>query len=101
MSARIYQPAKTAMQSGQAKTHGWVLDYSPEIPGSVEPLMGYTASADMNRQIRLNFASAEEAISYCQRNGIAYELAAPHRKKPKTIAYSDNFRAGRPQPWTH
>ena len=30
MTARIYKPAKTAMQSGQAKTHDWVLDYEPE-----------------------------------------------------------------------
>ena len=42
MLARIYRPAKTAMQSGKAKTHRWVLDYEPETARSVEPLMGYT-----------------------------------------------------------
>ena len=34
MTARIYKPAKTAMQSGQAKTKEWMLDYEPEEPGS-------------------------------------------------------------------
>ena len=30
MTARIYKPAKTAMQSGQAKTKEWVIDFEPE-----------------------------------------------------------------------
>ena len=30
MLARIYKPAKTAMQSGKARTKEWVLDYEPE-----------------------------------------------------------------------
>ena len=27
MTARIYKPSKTAMQSGQANTKAWVLDF--------------------------------------------------------------------------
>ena len=38
MTARIYKPAKTAMQSGHAKTREWVLDYEPEEPRVVESL---------------------------------------------------------------
>ena len=30
MRARIYQPAKTAMQSGTAKTKTWLLEYEPD-----------------------------------------------------------------------
>lgn len=101
MTARLYKPARNAMQSGLAKTDRWVLVYAPEIPLSVDPLMGYTASADMKRQIRLEFDTAEEAVAYCQRNGIAYELFEPQERKPKTMAYSDNFRTNRAQPWTH
>ena len=29
MTARIYKPARTAMQSGTAKSKEWVLDYGP------------------------------------------------------------------------
>ena len=47
MAARIYKPAKTAMQSGTAKTREWVLDYEPEQPREIEPLMGWTSSGDM------------------------------------------------------
>jgi len=32
MTARIYRPAKTAMQSGQARTKEWVLEYEAEAP---------------------------------------------------------------------
>ncbi len=55
MVARIYQPAKTAMQSGFGNTKGWVLDFEPETPRRVEPLMGWTSSSDMRQQLRLRF----------------------------------------------
>jgi hypothetical protein len=101
MRARIYKPARTAMQSGHAQEGGWILDYEPEVSSVVDPLMGYTSSTDMRRQVRLDFATSEEAIAYAERNGIPYQLASPHAPAPKKISYSDNFRFGRPQPWTH
>ena len=52
MTARIYKPTKTAMQSGKAKTKDWVLDYDPEVPRTVEPLMGWTSSSDMRQQLK-------------------------------------------------
>ena len=74
MAARIYQPSKTAMQSGLANTKAWVLDFEPEVPRQVEPLMGWTSSGDMRQQLRLCFGSKEEAIAYCERHGIAYQV---------------------------
>jgi hypothetical protein len=101
MVARIYKPARTAMQSGKAKTEQWMFVYEPEIPRSIEPLMGYTSSADMKRQIKLSFDTEEEAVAYCERNGIPYQVFEPHEPTPKRVSYSDNFRAGRTTPWTH
>jgi len=101
MLARIYRPAKTAMQSGKAKTHRWVLDYEPEVARSVEPLMGYTSSSDMRQQIRLYFETQEEAVAYARRNGIAYRVEEPRERKVKGASYSDNFRFNRIAPWTH
>src|SRR3954447_18813678 len=57
MTARIYKPAKNAMQSGQANTHSWILDFEPEVPRQVEPLMGWTSSFDTRQQLRLHFGS--------------------------------------------
>ena len=101
MAARIYRPARTAMSSGEAKTHRWVLEYEPERPRTIEPLMGYTASDDMKSQIRLEFDSKEDALAYAERNGIDYRVFEPKEKVRPEIAYSDNFRRDRAQPWTH
>jgi hypothetical protein len=101
MIARIYKPAKTAMQSGEARTKNWVLEYEPEQPRRVEPLMGWTSSSDMRQQLRLRFASKEAAIAYCEKNGIAYQVSEPHQKAAKKIAYADNFAFRRMGQWTH
>jgi ETC complex I subunit conserved region len=101
MTARIYKPARTAMQAGTGKTKEWVLDYEPEEPRAVEPLMGWTSSGDMKQQLRLQFDTKEEAIAYCERNGIAYQLFETPPAKRLRISYSDNFAYTRRTPWTH
>jgi hypothetical protein len=101
MSARIYKPARTAMQSGQAKTKDWVLEFDPEQPRDVEPLMGWTSSGDMRQQVRLHFASKEDAVAHCQRAGIAYRVIEPKQAARRTIAYADNFAYTRREGWTH
>jgi hypothetical protein len=101
MSARIYSPAKTAMQSGKAKTGHWVLEFDPEQRRKIDPLMGYTTSGDMKSQIRLSFETREEAIAYATREGIAFRVQEPKEGKRRQISYSDNFRYDRKIPWTH
>ncbi len=100
MSARIYRPAKTAMQSGTAKNR-WLLEYEPETPREVEPLMGWTSSRDMKSQLKLWFDSAEEAVAYAERNGIPYILQTPAEAKRHGLSYSDNFKFNRVGQWTH
>jgi hypothetical protein len=101
MTARIYRPAKTAMQSGIAKTKEWVLDYEPEQPRTVEPLMGWTSSDDMKQEVRLRFDSKQEAIAYCERHGIAYQVFEAKQPARRRIAYADNFAYQRRDAWTH
>ncbi len=102
MTARIYRPAKSATQSGMGRTRRWILVYAPARPRTIEPLMGWTSSDDMNSQVRLSFATKEEAIEYATRNGIDYRVEEPTPAGARrAMSYSDNFRPGRPQPWTH
>jgi hypothetical protein len=101
MSARIYSPAKTAMQSGKAKTGLWVLEFEPEAPRKIDPLMGYTSSGDMKSQIRLTFPALEEATAYAQKNGIAFRVIEPKETRRRQISYAENFRYDRKVPWTH
>jgi ETC complex I subunit-like protein len=100
-AARIYKPARTAMQSGTAKTKEWVLEFEPEQAREVEPLMGWTSSGDMRQQVRLRFDSAEEAVAYCGRHGIPYQVTEPKAPTRRTISYSDNFAFKRREAWTH
>ena len=101
MPARIYQPARNAMQSGKGKTKFWLLEHEAEAPRQREPLMGWTSSGDMKQQLKLRFDSLDQAIAYAERNGIAYQVLEPHKPKPKRKSYSDNFRWGRQDNWTH
>src|SRR5215831_3489072 len=55
MLARIFRPAKNAMQSGQANTKEWVMEFEPASARVSDPLMGWTVSTDMNGQVRLMF----------------------------------------------
>ena len=101
MVARIYKPARNAMQSGKARSQHWVLEFEAEAARGIEPLMGWTSSVDTKQQLRLNFATKEEAIAYATRNGIAYRLFEPAETRAAKKSYADNFRWGRPDPWTH
>ena len=100
MIARIYQPARSAMQSGQGKDK-WVLEYEPEKPREIEPLMGWTSSADMRSQVKLSFDNKEEAVAYAQRNGVAYRVEEPKPETRKIQSYSENFTPNRIVPWSH
>jgi hypothetical protein len=101
VSARIYSPSKTAMQSGKAKTGLWILEFDRASARTIDPLMGYTSSADPLAQIRLKFATREDAVAYAGKHGIAYRLDEPKEAKRRTMSYSDNFKYDRKQPWTH
>lgn len=101
MTAKIYRPTKTAMQSGKAKTHLWVLEFDQETPRRIDPILGYTSSSDMNQQVRLNFESQELAEAYAKREGIEYRVIQPKEVARQTVSYTDNFRFTRTQPWTH
>ena len=101
MTARIYKPARTAMQSGAANTKQWILVFEPEQRRVADPLMGWTSSTDMRGQVKLEFDTAEEAVAFAKRESIAYQVEEPHEPKRRTISYSDNFRYNRIGQWTH
>ena len=103
MRARIYQPARTAMQSGTAKTKSWVLDFVPASARSVDPLMGWTSSDDMNSQVRLRFDSREAALAYAAEKGIEADVQdpKPRRANIRARGYGENFATDRKGAWTH
>ena len=103
MPARIYKPARTAMSSGTAKTKEWVLEYVSGSAREVEPLMGWTSSTDTQAQVKLTFATKEEALEYAEDHGIDAVVSEPHKRKPniRPGGYGENFATNRRGAWTH
>ena len=101
IQVRIYRQAKTATQSGRANTHRWVVEFEPESAREVEPLMGWTSSADTKGQVRLRFGSEAEAVTYAQKHSFMYTLEKPRERRVRPKAYADNFRHDRLLRWTH
>lgn len=103
MRARIYQPAKTAMQSGTAKTKSWVLEFAPASAREIDPLMGWTSSADTQTQVKLRFDSKEAALAYAREQGLEAVVSEPKARKPniRPRGYGENFAPDRKGTWTH
>jgi hypothetical protein len=101
MIARIFRPARTAMQSGEARSKEWVLEFAPASAREIDPLMGWTSSRDMGAQVQLAFDSKEEAVAYAERQGLPYKVFEPQPRRPIRKSYADNFKFGRIGRWTH
>jgi hypothetical protein len=90
-SVRIYKPAKTAMQSGRANTNRWLLEHDPADAQEADPLMGWAGSSDTDRQVKLWFASKEEAIAFATSKDFLFRVEEPHNRTIKPKSYADNF----------
>jgi len=91
MKVRIYRPAKTAMQSGKAGIKRWVLEMEPQIGRFIEPIMGWTGSDDTKQQLKLRFATKEEAVAYATKRGFEVDVEEPNLPAIKPKSYADNF----------
>lgn len=92
MPARIFQPAKNAMQSGKALLGQWILEFAPAEARQADPLMGWSGSGDTQSQVQLKFATAADAQAYAARHGIEAVVHTTPPRRLKLQAYADNFR---------
>lgn len=103
MRARIYQPARSATQSGSAKAKQWILEFAPASAREIDPLMGWTSSDDTQRQVKLRFDTREAAEAYARTNNLDVEVL-PAQSRSANIrpgGYGDNFATHRRGVWTH
>ena len=98
---KIYRPAKTATQSGRARSNRWVLEFSTALAQRRDSLMGWAGQGDTRRQVRLEFDSEEEAVAFARRNGLTYAVEPARERRIRAKSYADNFRYGREGNWTH
>ncbi len=87
----IYQPSKTAMQSGSGNTRRWVLEFESDAPKLADPLMGWSGSSDTRTQVRLKFDSRDAAVGFANRKGLAYRVREPRTRRIRPKNYAENF----------
>ena len=88
--AKIYQPTKTAMQSGKKNTKVWFLEFDTLNTG-INPFMGWETSKDTMTEVKLKFSTKEQAINYAKKNKIDFYVVEPQKRKIIKKSYSDNF----------
>ena len=101
MLAKIYCPAKTAMQSGKAQTRKWRLEFHPSAASRPDALMGWSSSADASGQVRMSFDTKEAAIAFARAHAIPHQVTDAPEVKRIPRAYGDNFAFRRREPWSH
>ena len=75
---RIFQPARTAMQSGRGKTHQWMVQFKRAAPHVADPLMGWIRSSDNAR--RFAFCSIHARRRSPSPSGINCLMSCTNRK---------------------
>ncbi len=90
--AKIFKPAKNAMQSGRGKAQEWILEFPRTDKLSPESLMGWTQSGDTLNQIRLKFQTLEEATAYADKQNLDYTVAKESLRAARPRNYGDNFK---------
>ena len=87
---KIYQPTKTAMQSGLGNSKLWVLEFDT-VDSGTNSLMGWETSTDTMSEIKLEFDSKEIAVEYAKKNNLNYTVLESQKRKLVKKSYSDNF----------
>ncbi|MBV8776909.1 MAG: ETC complex I subunit [Alphaproteobacteria bacterium] len=93
--ARIYRPSKTAMQSGRGQSRYWLLEYEPATRREPDPLMGWASAQDTLNEVKLRFATLDDAVAFAGKHGLEYTVIEPHARSQKAKSYADNFRYDR------
>jgi ETC complex I subunit conserved region len=101
MLAKIYRPAKSAMQSGKAGRDKWRLEFVADQAPFTDALMGWTGARDARGQVRMSFDTKEQAIAFARAHNIPHQLADNPAPKRIIKAYADNFSYKRREPWSH
>ena len=90
--ARIVEADRKTTQSGKANSGLWLLEFERQKPLRPDPLTGWNGSGDTRTQLRLSFASKDDAIAYAVKHGLDYHVVPAAPISLKLQAYADNFR---------
>jgi hypothetical protein len=99
MRVRIFQPSKSATQSGRAQTAEWLIEPELVTARTPDPVMGWASAGDTLGELRgrLKFENEQEAISFAEKQGWEFSVIKPKARIVQPRNYLDNFKWIRPQ----
>lgn len=100
-AVRVFQPCKNAMQSGRGKTKFWLVEFEPGAQAQNDGLMGWVGQGDTRNQLEMRFETRDDAVAFCTRNSLDYQVIEPKARRVHRKTYSDNFSYDRDTNWTH
>ncbi|KAK6645214.1 hypothetical protein RUM43_001490 [Polyplax serrata] len=76
--AYIYKFPKNVMQSGTYNTRFWHVKYNVQQSWE-NPTMGWMSTGDSHAALVLDFGNSDQAIAFCKKNNIKWQLLSPPR----------------------
>jgi len=92
MKYKIYQPAKSSMQSGLYSSKKWCLETMDVWEKKLSPTFGWTTSSNTNDQVKLFFDKLEDAVHFAEKNNFSYKIFKSKKRKILKKTYADNFK---------
>lgn len=91
----IYQPEKSAMQSGISKSQKWFMkftNYTTEHSQYIFDIMNWVGSENNLKTISIPFESLETAINFATKNNLDYTISKSGTRIVRRKSYADNFK---------
>ena len=87
----IFQPPKSAMQSGLNNSRRWCLSNIEINESFLSSKFCWNGSSNPEKQIKLFFNELDSAISFAKKNDYDYEVQMPNKRSLIKKSYAENF----------
>ncbi len=87
----IFQPSKSAMQSGMGKSDKWCLSNLIANESFINSIFCWTGSSNSEKNLTLFFDTLESAVRYAESKSFKFDVIEPKKRKIIKKSYSRNF----------
>ena len=87
----IFQPTKSAMQSGLSSSKKWCLSNIATHETFINSVFCWTGSSNPEQNLTLFFDTLESAVRYAESKKLNFEIIETKKRKVIKKSYSKNF----------